>query len=72
MKTVEPDSTNTAPERMTKFIDIIYVKADLEEVADNSTQMNYEGINMLLVLINEFEDLFYFALVEWDTETIDL
>ena len=41
MKTVEPDSTNTAPERMTKFIDIIYVKADLEEVADNSTQMNY-------------------------------
>ena len=44
---------------MVKIIYSTYVEVDLEQVANNDTHMNAEEINMLLFILNHFEDLFY-------------
>ena len=40
MQTAEPASTREATEILLKTLDSKYVKADLEQVADNATKMN--------------------------------
>ena len=50
---VEPFSTRT--ESSVKILEITSVKADLEQVAANITQLNAEEINQLLRLLQYFE-----------------
>ena len=54
MQTSEPASTREATERLVKIINSTYVKAELNQLADNSTQMNAEERNQLLRLLNDF------------------
>ena len=42
MKTAEPASTLEATARMVKILDSNYVKADLEQVVPNTSQINSE------------------------------
>ena len=49
-----------------------YAKGDLEQVADNSTQMNAEDINQLLRLFKYFEELFNGNIGDWYTEPVDI
>ena len=72
MQTAELSSTQEDNERMVKIIDITYTKAYLKKVADNSTQLNSEEINLLLSLIQYFEDLFDGTLGDWATDPVDL
>ena len=57
MQTSEPSSTLEATERMLKILNSTYAKADLKQVADNETHLNYEERTLLLILLEEFEDL---------------
>ena len=66
----EPASTKEATERMVKILDSIYAKAYLKCVADNASQMNSEERTLLLILIEDFEDLFDGTLGEWATVRI--
>ena len=54
MQTAEPASTRETTERIVKILDITYTMADLNKVADNKTQMNYEERTLLLILIEDF------------------
>ena len=72
MQTTEPASTREATERIVKILNSTYVKADLKQVSDNSTQLNAEEINQLLSLPKDFEDLFGVTLGDWATEPVDL
>ena len=58
MYTTEPASTQEGTERMVKILYINYVKAGLNTVADNATQLNAEEILLLLSLLEYFEDFF--------------
>ena len=58
MYTTEPSSTQEVTERMVKILYINYVKAGLNTVADNATQLNAEEITLLLSLLEYFEDFF--------------
>ena len=40
MKTAEPDSTIESTERLFKIIDITYAKSELQQVDNNTTQLN--------------------------------
>ena len=71
MQTAEPASTWEATDIMVKIIYITYAKADLEQVV-NDIQMNAEERNLLPSLLEDFEDLFYGTLGDWDTEPVDL
>ena len=51
-------STRDYTERLVKILDITYNKSYLNQVADNSTQMNSEEITQLLKLLKYFQDLF--------------
>ena len=42
IKTAEPDSTREATDILVKTLDINYAKSDLNQVANDSTQMNAE------------------------------
>ena len=55
-----------------KILDVIYAKADLEQVAYNATHINAEDIAQLLRILRDFGDLFDGTLGDWDTETVDL
>ena len=57
---------------MMKIIDSTYAKAYLEQVADNTIQLNDEERAMLLSLLGDFEYLFDNTLGGWDTEPVDL
>ena len=48
MQTTEPASTREATERMVKILDGTYVKSDLNQVADNATQLNAEERTRLI------------------------
>ena len=48
------------------------MKADLKQVAYNSTQLNNEEITQLLRLLGYLEDLFDGTLGDWDTDPVDL
>ena len=49
--TEEPAPTQEAPEQMVKILNITYVKGDLKQEDNNTTQLNSEERTMLLSLI---------------------
>ena len=51
---------------MVKIIDSTYVKIDVKQVADKSTQLSSEERNLLPSLLKDFEDLFDGTLGDWD------
>ena len=57
---------------MIKTLDSNYAKEKLKQVDDNATQLNAEGINMLLSLLEDFGDLFDGTLGYWDNDPVDL
>ena len=57
---------------MIKILDIKYSKSELEQVAANSTQLNYEDTTRLLGILNYFGDLFDGTLGDWYAEPVDL
>ena len=71
MQTAEPAYNLEATDRMVKILDSTYVKAYFKQVTDNASQLNYEEINLLLILIKDFGGLFDGTLVYWATEPVD-
>ena len=57
---------------MVKTLDNTYANSELNEVADNVSHLNYEEINLLLSLLEDFEDLFDGTLGKWTTEPVNL
>ena len=57
---------------MVKILDVTYAKADLKQVADNTTQINSGEITLLIRLIEELKVLFGGTLGNWATEPVDL
>ena len=57
---------------MVKILDSTYSEADLEQVFTNAIQLNSEERDLLLSLVEYFEDLFDGTLGDWDTEPVDL
>ena len=55
MHNAEPDYAREATEILLKILDVIYEKVDLEQVADNSTQLNAEERTQLLSIHGYFE-----------------
>ena len=43
---------------MVKILDSTCAKADLKQVDDSTTHLNAEEITLLLILLEDFEDLF--------------
>ena len=72
MHTIEPDSTREDTELMVKIFNSTHAKAYLKQLAYNTTQLNAEEITQLLILLKDFEDLFYGTLGYWATEPVDL
>ena len=72
MKNAEPSSTQEATEKMLKILDSTYTKADLNQVADNASQMNAEERTLLLSLLEDFEKCFGGTLGDWATEPVNL
>ena len=72
MQTAEPDSTQESIQLMIKILDSTYVKADLKQVANNTSQMNAEERTVLLSLLKDFEELVYGNLGDWSTEPVNL
>ena len=72
IQTTEPVSTIEATERLVKTLDSVYEKANLKEVAYNTTQMNAEDITQLLRLLEYFEGLFDGTLGYWYTYPVNL
>ena len=56
---------------MVKILDVAYAKADLKQVADNTTQINSGEITLLISLIEEFKVLFGGTLGNWSTEPVN-
>ena len=71
IQTSEPSSTQEANEIMVKFLDITYAKIDLNQVAENSTQLNAEERTLLLSLLEDCEDLFDGTLGYCTSEPVD-
>ena len=57
---------------MVKILDSTYVKADLKNVPNNSTQINAEERTQLLSLLEDFEDFFGGTLGYWATDPVEL
>ena len=57
---------------MVKTLNSTYVKEEIKQVANNTTQMNDEEITLLLSLLEEFQDLFDGTLGDWATEPVKL
>ena len=72
MQTTETVSTREATERLVKIPNSNYAKADIGQVAANTTQLNAEEITQRIRLLNCFEDLFDSLLGYWDTYPTDL
>ena len=72
MQTAELVSTKEATDRLVKILDSTFSKAELEHVATNATQLNYEQITQLISLLKDFEGLFDGTLGYWVTDTVDL
>ena len=70
--TEEPVSTREVTEGLVKILDITYAKTDLEQVAANTSQINYEEKTQLLRLLKKFQYLFGGTLGDWDTEPVNL
>ena len=67
MHTAEPDSTIEATELIDKILYSTYVRAELNQVSNNSTQMNAEERTQLLRILKDFEYLFGGTLGDWAT-----
>ena len=67
MQTAEPVSTREATDRSVKILDSTYVKANLTQVYNNTTQTNAEERTQILIILQYFEDLFDGTLGDWDT-----
>ena len=67
MQTAEPVSTREATDRSVKILDSTYVKANLTQVSNNTTQTNAEERTQILIILQYFEDLFDGTLGDWDT-----
>ena len=63
MQTTETSSTREATEILVKFLNITYVKMDLEQVAAHAVNKNAEDSTKLIGLFKYFEDLFYGTIV---------
>ena len=72
IQTTQPMSTGEANEIMVKILYSNYDKSDLEQVASNAFQQNYDEITNILSLLNEFEDFFDGIIGEWYTEILYL
>ena len=48
------------------------MKAEFKQADNNATQMNAKERNQLLRLLEDFGDLFYGTLGNWDAEPVDL
>ena len=58
IQTTEPASTREASDQMVKILNGTYEKADLNQVADDATQLNSEERTLFLSILEDFEDLF--------------
>ena len=58
MQTSEPVSRSESNERLVKIPNSTYAKADLEQVSNNTTQMNADKRTQLLSLLQDFKELF--------------
>ena len=67
MHTAEPDSKIEATELIDKILYSTYVRAELNQVSNNSTQMNAEERTQLLRILKDFEYLFGGTLGDWAT-----
>ena len=72
IKTAEPVSTREYTERLVKILDSTYLKAYIQQLSDNATHLDYEIRTQLIILLKDFEDLFYGTLGDWGTESVDL
>ena len=72
MQTAELVSTKEATDRLVKILDSTFSKAELEHVATNATQLNYEQITQLISLLKDFEGLFDDTPVYWYTQAFNL
>ena len=57
---------------MVKILNSTYVKADLEQIVANTSQLNIEETTLLLRLLEDFEDLFDGTLGKCSTEPVEL
>ena len=57
---------------MVKILNSTYAKADLKQVADNAIQLNSEERTQLLIILEDFKELFDATLGYWDTEPVGL
>ena len=64
IQTEELASSRKANEKLVKFLDITYVKAELKQVANNATHLNSEERTQIIRLLKYFKDLFYVTLGE--------
>ena len=69
-RSLEPRSTELATQRVVHILDANYQKADLPAVVQNCNHLSLVEQNMLLELLNEFEDLFDGTLGDWKTEPV--
>ena len=72
MQNTEPVSTREYNERLVKVLNSANMKANLEHVADNATQLNSGERTQLISLLKYFEDLFYVTIGYWKTDPVDL
>ena len=72
MHNVYPASRQKDTEIMFKIFNSTYVKAYLKQVANNVNQLNAEERAQLLILLEDFEDLFDGNLEDWATEPVNL
>ena len=72
MQTAEPASTGEVTELMVKILDRTYENTGLEQVFANASQLNADERNLLLSLLEDFEDLFDGTLGDWATDPVDL
>ena len=57
---------------MVNILDSTYGKADLKNVVNNASQLNSEERTLLLILFEDFEELFGGDLGDWETEPVGL
>ena len=57
---------------MVKILSCTFAKADLNQVADNTTQLNYEERTQLLSLLEDLEECFDCTLGDWATVPVNL
>ena len=57
---------------MVKILHRTFAESDINQVANNATQLNSEERTLLLSLLEYFKDLFDGTLDNWSTEPVNL